>query len=816
MNSLRLALQFLRREWRSGELMTLTVSLVLAVTAVLTITLVTDRLTSAMTRESAELIGGDAVISSSREPDDRWIERGSEMGLRNTQVYLFDSVVFNGDNMLLASVKAVGDNYPLIGQLEIKSAIDADTEFTRAIPAPGTAWVDPRVLDQLAVAPGDEILFGAIALTVEKLVIFEPDQAGSLFQFAPRVLVNAADLPAAQVLGPGSRIRYRNYFSGERAAEFIAELGDDLGTGHRLITPAEDDNRASEALAKTTMYIRLATLLTLILAAIAIALTARRYAERHRNTSAIIRCYGGQQRAIGWLFAYQLLFLTLAATAVAAVAGWLCHSLVLELLRPLLPLELPAPSATPWITACTSAFLLTGGFALPPLLRLSNTPPLRVLRQDLNPPPLSMWLAYGLTGASQFTLVFLLFRDISGILLIMLAAGAALLILGWLVYRLLQALKSLSGETHSLLARSARNLANQAATTTTQILAFSLTLMLMVLLTQLRGDLLSEWRLQLPENAPNHFVFNLFPHQTEQFTELASEYAQLNPLYPVVRGRIVAINGNSEAVRAGGDNRRELNFTWTDALPKDNEITAGQWPPQAGEISVEQEYAGRLGLDIGDSVTIDVNGSHFDVTVSSLRSVEWESFSPNFYLIFNRESLASMPTSYLTSLYVEGDNRPLIRALRDNFPALTIIEVDNIIERMAVILSQVSLSVEVILVFVLLGGFAVLFATLQTTADQRRHEGALLRALGASRRYLKRAYLCEFGLIGVIAGAIAALGAEIITAVIYHFAFNLTFTPSPLLWLAAPLGMGATVAVAGYLGSRKVMAVSPGQLLAAS
>ncbi len=813
MISFTLALRFLKREWRSGELITLTVSLILAITSVLTVTLITDRLTSGITRQSAELTGGDLVIDSTRSPDPQWRPLGREYGLASTEVLLFDSVLFAGDEMLLGSIKAVTEGYPLLGQLETTQSVAAESSPTPDIPAPGTAWADPRILDQLKINVGADIILGASTLKVARLLTFEPD-GSSLFQFAPRLLVNQADLDAAQVLGPGSRIRYKTLFTGLRAQEFQARIEGDLDLGHRLITPADENNRAAKALEKATQYIRLATLLTLILAAIAIALTARRYAERHRDTGAMLRCLGSSQRAIGLLFSYQLLLLTLLASAISAVVGWFCHEIVLQLLKPLLAIDLPPPSSGPWIIASTSALLLVAGFALPPLLRLSNTPPLRVLRKDLNPPPLSMWFAYGFTALTQGLLLLILFQDIAQILLIMAGAGCFIGVLGWLLYRGLARLRTLARGKQSLLARSLRNLAAHPVTSTSQILAFSLTLMLMILLTQLRGDLLKEWRLQLPEDAPNHFAFNIVPDQTEDFVATVSASAKLDPLYPVVLGRLEAINQDREAVNAAGDNQRELNFTWTDKLPKDNEVTSGQWPPGNGEISVEQEYAKRLGVGLGDTMDIDINGQAFEVRVSSLRSVEWESFSPNFYLIFSEQQLKGMPTSYLTSFHMAGNNRALLKTLNEKFPAMTVIEIDSIIARMAAIMGQISLAVELVLLFVLLGGFAVLFATLQTTLDERVREGALMRALGASRKFVKQAYLVEFGLIGLASGTFAVLGAEIVTALIYTQAFNLTFAPSPLLWLLIPSAMAVVVALAGYAGSRRVMAVSPNLLLA--
>ena len=392
MHSFKLAWQLLRRDWRSGELTTLFSALLIAVAAVLAVSLLTDRLTSGMTRESAELIGGDLVISSTREPDPAWRELGRELGLATAIIYRFDSVLFYKDNMLLCSIKAVGDGYPLLGKL--KTSDDTATPAIEAddIPLPGTAWVDRRVLERLRVQLGDEVNFGAITLRIDRILSYEPDQGNSLFQFSPRVMVNEADLQRAQVLGPGSRIRYRTLFHGDDVGALQTlktRLQGRLGAGHRLIEPTAEENRPAEALSNAIHYLRIATLLSIVLAAITIALTARRYSERQYDISAMMRCLGAGQHAVLRVYLYQLLLLTTLAVLLAAVPGWFVHRAVLQLLKPLLPLELPAPGLSPWWAAGGTAFLLMAGFALPPVLRLADTPPLRVLRRELDPAPLS-------------------------------------------------------------------------------------------------------------------------------------------------------------------------------------------------------------------------------------------------------------------------------------------------------------------------------------------------------------------------------------------------------------------------------------------
>jgi putative ABC transport system permease protein len=814
MRRFNLAWQLLRRDWRSGELTTLIFALVIAVTAVLTIALASERLTRGMGEASAELIGGDLLIESTREPDNQWQTLAENLGIRSSQAYHFDSVVLFKDEMLLCGVKAVDPSYPLLGNMEIADGPNQPATPTRDIPVAGTAWADSRVLERLGAKVGDNIYFGAISLKITKVLTFEPDQGNSLFQFAPRLMVNRADLERARILGPGSRIKYRSLFAStniDAIDSFKKQL--ELAPGHKLITPENDDNRASAALLKATQYIRIATLLAIILSAIAIALCARRFSDRHVDISAMLRTLGASRRDILRLYLYQLLLLGLIATGISAILGWLAHLAILEILAPFLPNALPYAGPKPWLSACGSALLLLAGFALPPVLRLANTPPLRVLRRDLQPPPLSSWLLYGLGASSQGLLLWLLFDDLASMLLILLAVAVVFLLIGVLLYVGLRSLKKLPLGS-SLWNRSVRNLGNHAATATSQVLAFSLTLMLVLVITQLRTGLLEEWQVHLPDDAPNYFAFNIFPNEVADFSSLVSARADLRPLYPVVRGRMLSINGDASRVEDGGDNRRELNFSSATALPADNRVIAGEWPPGPNGVSVEQEYAERLELSLGDTMTFDVTGQTFTATVTSFRTVEWESFSPNFYLMFQPEMLKDLPQAYLTSFYLNPEHSHLTRELISRFPALNLIDVSAIIGRMQVILGQISLSVELVMIFVLLSGFGVLFAVLQTTSEERTRESALMRAMGASRRYLQKAYLMEFGLIGALSGSLAVLGSEIIVALVYARVLELTYSPAFSHWLLIPAGATLLVAVAGYWGARKVLRTSPASLLA--
>ncbi len=828
MQPFRLARQLLRRDWRSGELRTLALALVIAVAAVASIGLVTDRLGRAMTREASELAGGDLVIRSSRQPDAAWLAMGEELGLATARTWEFGSVLLFDDNLLLSGIKAVSDHYPLVGHLRVAPSPGAEAAVVTRPPEPGSAWVDARVLNRLGARVGDQVALGATHLRIAGVLTYEPDQGNVLFQFAPRVMINAADLDAAEVLGPGSRVRYKILFARKPSSAGDAPAGNDsdaaiaelkarleplMTTGHRLVDPMGTETSAGEALLRAIQFIKLTALLAIVLAAIAIALAARRYSERHFDVSATLRCLGALHKQIRQIYLYQLLLLTSAAVLLGCAVGWVCHDILISTIAPLLPTGLPRAGLQPLLTAAATGALLSTGFALPPLLRLARISPLRIFRRDLVPMPLSGWLVYGLAAAMLATIILLLFEDVGRVILVLLASLVAVLAVGGLVFIGLRRLRRAVLPQRTLLGRSLRNLANHGATSTSQILAFALSLWVMLLIGQLRTDLLADWQLQLPDNVPNHFAFNIMPFEIEAFSQALKDAAVEQPIYPIVRGRLVSINGDPVPVRDDLDTNRELNLTWTDTLPYKNSIVEGQWPPVDDGISVEADYAGKLGIGIGDRLGFDAGGYQFDATVTSLRSLVWESFTPNFYIIFPESKLAGLPVTYLTSFRLEASQRNLVLTLLDHFPSVTIIEIDAFLERLQLILSQVSLAVELMLVFVLLGGFAVLFAVIMTTADERLQEGALMRAVGASRSYLRRACLAEFGLLGLAAGLLAVTGCELLRWYLYSRVFELDFEVNLLLLTLTPLAASAVIGLAGYAGTRRVVRVSPMRLL---
>lgn len=819
---LRLAWRLLLRDWRSGELRILLSALVIAVTATTAISFFTDRLQRAMLSQSSELLGGDLLLQTPRPLDKAWLKQADSEGLQRNEALEFPSVVVSDDNLQLAGIKAVASGYPLRGGLRI-----ADTPFgqerpTTAIPAEGTVWVEARLLPLLGIGVGDTLELGTLTLTVEHVLTFEPGGGGNFVSLAPRVLINRADVPRANILRPGSRVTYQYFFAGSEQAlqNFKKWLRPNLEPSHRLLDVREGRPTVGAALDRAEQYLGLASLVAVLLAGVAIAMGARRYSERHFDVSAVMRCLGAGQRDILALFLPQLLWIGLLGGVIGVVLGYLVQFGLFYLLRELLPSSLPVPGPMPVLIGFLTGMTVLAGFALPPVLRLREVPALRVLRRELTPMPLRGWLVY---GAAILAMAFLMWRytgSASLTLSVLGGAAVALLLLGLLAFGLLRVSRTLHRGVGVAWRYGLNNLWRRPMLSVSQILAFGLTLMAMALIALVRGDLLSTWQTQLPEDAPNHFVVNVLPDKVEAFTGfMRSRGIKSAELYPMVRGRLATINGEAlgERVKMGDDRagavHRELNLTWSETLPDDNTLVAGRWWQSGDEgkplVSVESGVAERLKVGLGDELTFFFGTGEITVKVVSLRSVQWDSFRPNFFMIFPPGVLDPFPATYMTSFYLPEQQKGELAQMIRQFPAVTLIDLDRIMEQVRRILAQVTLAVEYVLIFVLLAGFAVLYAALQASLDERLYEGALLRTLGASRSQLRAGHLAEYALLGALAGLLAAGGAELIAFILYKQVFHLDYSIQWALWTLLPPAGALLIGAAGYGGTRRVVQQCP-------
>ncbi|EKT4523580.1 ABC transporter permease [Pseudomonas putida] len=817
-----LALRQLLRDARANEVRVLFFALLVAVAASTAIGYFGARLNGAMQLRASEFLGADLVLQGSSPAREDQIAAGKAAGLQHAQVVEFTSVVGADAGIELSSVKAADTAYPLRGQLR-SAATPYGAQTPGGGPAPGEAWVEARLLVALGLSIGDSIDVGSKTLRMTRVLTYEPDRAGNFYSLTPRVLMNIADLEATGVIQPGSRVSYRELWRGTPQAlmQYRQGLEKGLAANQRLLDTRDGNRQIGGALGKAERYLNMASLVAVLLAGVAVALSASRYAARRLDASALLRCLGlSRHQALG-LYCLQLAMLGLVATLVGALLGWLAQLGLFALLHGLVPGEVPPGGVAPALAGIGTGLVALAGFALPPLAALGRVPPLRVLRRDLLPMPPSSWLVY---GAALLALGLIMWRLSLDLLLTFALLGGGLLaalLLGGLLLLGLRSLRRLLGGAPLPWRLGLGQLLRHPLAAAGQALAFGLILLAMAVVALLRGELLDTWQAQLPKDAPNHFALNILPGEREPFAQrLQAINASSAPLYPVVPGRLTQINGQPVrqlvSKESAGERavQRDLSLTWAAELPQGNALSAGAWwnaPPDNDGlpgVSVEAQLAESLKLKLGDVLDFDIGGQQRQARVSSLRTVHWDSFQPNFYMIFQPGTLQGLPTTYLTSFYLAPGHDAEVVALSRAFPAVTILQVDALLAQLRSILAQVTLAVEYVLLFVLAAGLAVLFAGLQATLDERIRQGALLRALGAARPLLVKARRIEFGLLGAVSGLLAALGCEVITGVLYRYAFDLAWTPHPWL-LLLPLAGALLVGGAGVVGTRRALNASP-------
>ncbi|HJE68506.1 MULTISPECIES: ABC transporter permease [Pseudomonas] len=809
------------RELRAGEIRMLCLALVVAVAASVAIGYFTARLGAGMENRASEFLAADLVLLGSEPPRPEQVDAGLQRGLEHSRSLNFSTMAAGAEALQLASVKAVQANFPLRGEVRSAAAPDAPDQPGGA-PAPGEAWVEPRLLLALDAKVGDRLDIGRKALTITRVLTYEPDRAGDFYSLTPRVLINLDDVAATGVIQPGSRVRYRELWRGEpqALAAYRQALTPALAANQRFEGPGDGNRQLGNALERAQRYLGLASLVAVVLAGVAVALSANRFAARRFDASALLRCLGLTRRDALVLYGLQLGLLGLAASLLGALLGWLAQLVLFELLHGLLPARLPAVGIGPALAGMGTGLVALVGFALPPLAALGRVPPLRVLRSDLQPVPLRTWLVYGCALLALGLIMWRLSLDLRLTLALLVGGLVAGLLFGSLLYLALRGLRRAMQGAPLAWRLGLGQLLRHPLAAVGQTLAFGLILLAMSLVVLLRGELLERWQAQLPAEAPNHFALNVLPDERQAFAAaVAGLSPHASPLYPIVQGRLVSVKGHpaqeglEDDSRGGRATRRDLNLTWSAGLPDGNRLEGGQWwdALPAGDlpgVSLESELARSLGVGLGDTLGFVIGDRQIEARVTSLRQVSWDNFQPNFFVIFAPGALQDVPFTYLGSFYLPpGHDRELL-ALARQFPAVTLLPIDALLDQLRSILRQVSVAVEFVLLFVLAAGIAVLLAGLQATLDERIRQGALLRALGARRELLQRARRTEFILLGGASGLLAALGCEIVSALLYRLAFDLDWQPHPWLLLLPVLG-ALLVGAAGLLGTRRALTASP-------
>jgi putative ABC transport system permease protein len=823
-NIFKLAFKLVVRDWRSGELTILMAALIIAVAASTAVSLLGDRLTRTMNLQAAEFLGGDLSVGGHEAPSPAWNTEAAAQGLQSSRTTEFSSVLIENDELLLVGVKAVAEGYPLRGALKTTVGDIAAAAETHDIPAPGEAWVEPRVLNTLHVGLGGDITVGEKPLRVARLITYEPDRRGDLYSLSPRVMINEADLDATRIIQPGSHVHYYALFAGDENAlrRFKRWLKPQLHPGQHISDIHEDRPELGNALSRAERYLGLTSIAVVLIAGVAIAMSARRYTERHFDLTAMLKCLGARERDVLRIYLIQFTFIGLAGSALGCALGYGLQAGVVYFLRALLPRGLAGPGLFALLFGTGAGLLILFGFALPPILRLKRLPPLRVLRRDLEPLPSSAWLVYGVAALTLGALLWRYTQDWKMTAVVLALGGIAVAVCSLLGLSLLGLGRLLVPHVPLAWRFGLQHLTRRPRLGVSQMLAFSVTLVAMLVSILVRTELLQEWQRQMPENAPNHFALNLFDADLDRFRDfLRQENIASSNFYPIVRGRLTAVNGKdvfqvvSKDSRAEGAINRELSLTWSDTLPPDNRLVEGRWWDGAASlnVSVEKELADSLGVGQGDRLTFNIAGQEFVATVTNTRSVRWDTMAPNFFMIFSPGSLDAYPHTWLTSFYLPPDRKPALARLAKAFSGVTILEVDMLIKQFQSILRQVTQAIEYVLLLALAAGFTVLFAAVRATLDERIYEDVLLRTMGASRKLLRRAQWVEFAALGFLAGLLASAIAEVIAWDLFSRVFNLSYRFHWETWLITPVLGALAVGLAGYWNTRSVVRNSPMRVL---
>jgi len=819
------------RQWRMAESRLLFLALLISVTAVSSVTFFTDRTDQAMQQQASQILGGDLVVQSSRPLAEEYSQYAVSLGLRSAQMTSFPSMVLVNDKSQLVQVKAVSSNYPLFGQLHVADHLptsedkQANTQGNkRAINTLATAqaWAEPHLFIALGIKPNTTVQLGASHLTLTGLITQSPDQGGSAFEFMPKLLMPLEDLAATGLVTPASRARFSLLVAGEtkQIQQFHHWLKPRLQTAEKIRSIADGLPSVQQALQRGQQFLSLASLLSVILAGVAIALTSYSLSQRETHTVAILKTLGASRKTIIWRYTLQLFSLATFAALLGIMLGYMIQDGIAYLLRDFIRQLLPAPSITPVFSGFITAWVMVLGFSLPQLLRLINISPIQIFQRQSKSVSLSKQLLLPFFALALGMLVLIMLQIKQFFLSLVLLIGL-LVIMGcfWLVaVLLLRLLHTLNQHANKRLFRLPKANVRIALL----IMVFGAGFFSLLLLTALRTDLIDRWQATLPDHAPNYFLINIQPHEIDPFNAYLQQYKLHTqaPAYPMIRGRLKAINGKKIIIkdvknrRAQGLLKREANISTAITLPQDNQITAGTWfnAEATTGLSIEEGIAKAFKLQLGDTLTFDIAGEAFTQKISSFRRVRWDTMQPNFFILAAPKALQDKPHTFMTSIHLTEQQRHLIPELIKKYPSVSAIDISHVLNKIKELINKAAFAVQAIFLFTLLSGIAVLFAALQSQQAERRKELAILKSMGARHSYLRRTIITEFVMIGGIAGFLAALFAMLVSNLLAYRLFELAPTLNPYLLLIGITSGAALVGIGGYLNLRPLFKLSPSVL----
>ncbi|WNH50915.1 ABC transporter permease [Stenotrophomonas oahuensis] len=820
MNVLRHAGRALRREFLAGDLLTVFAALVLGVAVMTAVGTLVNRVTLALTSSAAEMLGGDLGLGARQDAPETFAEEARQRGLKTTRMVSFPSVLFNGDASQMANIKAVSAGYPLRGQLQVSRSAGGPVE-SAGTPPLGEAYADPRLMQALGLKVGDALEFGAGNLTISRVLQAEPDTSGELMQLSPPLLVNRADVDSAGLLGPGSRASYRMMFAGDTGA--IADFREWLkpqAKGFRVVGIEDAQRGVRGAFDLAGRFLSLAALLAVLLAGVATALAANRFALRRIDQVAVLRCLGARQRDILTAMALQLVLLAVPACLVGIGLGMAAQAGLVQALGGLIPNRLPLPQATPALTGAGICLVLLLGFGLPPLLRLRRVPPMRVLNRSFATLPPSSLLVYAAALLATVALTVQATGDVKLAAWVLGGLAALALLAAGIGALLLWAVRGVQARLRGRWKLGLAALTRRRGLAVMQLVGLSLSLCALLLLSVIGPGLLAQWRDRLPADTPNYFLMNIQPEQRQAVLDTLKGLGVGDAsVEPFSTGRLLALNNRPPQRAEREDNSNEdddanrpVNFSWRRDFPAANTLVSGKfWETGSTEpeASIEEGWAERYGMKLGDTVTLQMGEQQRTFTITSIRKADWDSFRVNFFLLLNEGAVGDAPYNLITAFHLPRAQAPALAGLTREYPNISLLDIDGILQRVREVVDRVTQAVQLVMGFSLLAGVLVLLAALQATAGERRYDSAVLRTLGATRSQLRGAVLVEFGALGLLASGLAVGAAALLGTVVAQQVFELQLTPpwGPLL-LGGALGMGLSM-LAGWWGTRRILRTPP-------
>lgn len=827
----KLSLKMSQRDWRAGELRFLLVALMVAVASLSSVGFFVDRMRNGLNRDAHQVLGADLLLSSVQVINPAWKTQARERGLQIAETVVFASMALAGDPegkgdlpmAKLVTLKAVTSQYPLRGKLKLQRG--KQEVMINATPSAGTAWIDPALLGSLHVAIGGQIRLGEKTFTVAESIANEPDRGAGFLGFSPRVMISMEDLSATKLVQDGSRVTYRLLLAGDKqiVKEFQNFLEEEISShslkGVRVETIETGNEQMRTTLDRAEQFLSMVSMLSAMLAAVAVAMAARRFMIRHIDACAMLRCLGLTQNQVTAMYLIEFLFIGIVGSVAGVVVGFAGHYVLLEWLGKLVANDLPAASFLPALQGLAIGILLLIGFAIPPILQLRNVSHNQVIRREQDAPQ-ALTVGVYVLGLSIF--IGLLLWQIGDVKVGSLVALGFLLgmcgfaLIAWACMKVLKRMRTMIN--HSAWRFAITALQRRPGATVMQIVSLALGLMALLLLTVVRGDLIAAWKQSTPADAPNHFVINIQPDQQAQIAQRLQQFGEPK-MYPMIRGRLIQVNDkvlkadSYQEERANALVEREFNLSTMEELPASNKIVSGAWYDDAtaneAEASVEEGIAKTLKLHLGDQLMFDIAGQKVSAKITSLRKLDWGSMRVNFFVVINPKAMHNMPQTFITAFRIPDSEKQFANQLTQEFPNLTVMDVGAILKQLQDVLDQVITAVEFLFLFTLVSGVLVLYAALAGSQDLRMREAALLRALGATRKQLSQAQWVEFLLVGGVAGVLAASGASAIGWALATFSFKFAWSFSPLVWGAGIIVGALCAVIGGWMGLRNVLNQPP-------